>query len=851
MYMRIGCFLSTAVFCLLVSGMKWDGGEVARAAVIKVTPANVQAAIDALPASTPESSKPKSLQAIVADSATYAGDEDALDFAPGTYDDIGELVLRSPLTLRRDPSMEGDVVITGELLIHIRSKGVKVEDLTFRNLEIEKFTLLGRGESTSSRTGPIEVYLSEVTLPSFLLARKAASKTATDADRNHNYSSYTGQLTSDELMKHIGTGGVPPSGTNPSGADSWRYRGIRVLSNEKGFPMDKQGRVASYSNEKWDIHYSGQETIGDHAAHILINPRYFGAGDSCPDSENFTGIEITRNVFDGTEMTAIRSLRPSDATGSEVPVPQGSKGNCFVEVDITGNTFRNIGIADYAFLRDSDGDFITDGDGERIPDNYGDLSEYAIGLFNRVRKATISDNTIEGTTHTPIVIRDTPEGGRIAVRNNLIRPAPDEGARFPRFQEAQIEIRGTADDVKITIAGNRLLGSDDYYPYFIINFGDSSGGFRPAAGWCQDPAVPSGATIAQLETLLQPRIWRSYVPGFPYPDGSGVSLSLPPEGSPVSLTGLLNEYNGNTAQLKTNIVISHWDVVRHKRCHPTARIEIRGQKGVSVTNNDLGYGEEGSVNYAITLWEFRGSTDTTLAEFSGNNVNYYTKGVIGSFGGNAATVAAKGNYLGTRPLLTRNLNKDGVVTEPVARREGDIGPRSGMTAENPPVVPRIRSAAVSPSGRNMIVLTYGTALDGESEPAAGAFSVRYRIEDGRTRIIGVDDVEVDGSTVVLTLEGEIPSGASGLTVVYSSEDAGDSAVRSTLGGVNARDDEAVVSDSDGGGMMEPGPGEEPVSKGDGGGCVLASSGSGGVGLGVLLPVAVVGLVAFLSGRKRK
>ena len=341
MYMRIGCFLSTAVFCLLVSGIKWDGGEAARAAVIKVTPANVQATIDALPDGTPESSKPKSLQAIVADSATYVGDEDALDFAPGTYDDIGEIVLRRPLTLRKDPSMEGDVVITGELLIHIRSKGVKVEGMTFRDLEIEKFTLLGRGESTSSRTGPIEVYLSEVTLPSFLLARKAASKTATDPDRNHNYSSYTGQLTSEELANHIGTGGLAPSGTNPSGRDSWRYRGIRVLSNEKGFPMDRQGRVASYSNGKWDINYSGQETIGDHAAHILINPRYFGAEASCPDSENFTGIEITRNVFDGTEMTAIRSLLSSGASDERTDTPEvpqdDDKGNCFVEVDIMHN----------------------------------------------------------------------------------------------------------------------------------------------------------------------------------------------------------------------------------------------------------------------------------------------------------------------------------------------------------------------------------------------------------------------------------------------------------------------------------------------------------------------------------
>ena len=823
MYMRAGCFLIATVFCLLVSGM-WDGRGAARAAVIKVTPANVQAAIDALPASTPESSKPKSLQAIVADSATYVGDEDALDFAPGTYDDIGELILKRPLTLRKDPSMEGDVVITGELLIHIRSKEVKVEDLTFRNLEIEKFTLLGRGESVGSRTGPIEVYLSEITLPSFLLARKEASKTATNLDRNHDYSSYTGQLSSEELTKHI---------TDPN---TWRYRGIRTISNDKGFPMHRDGRVTSYSGEKWQIFYADQGYTEDHVAHILINPRYYGAEASCPDSENFTGIEITRNSFDGTEMTAIRSLQSSNATGD---VPQDDdKGNCFVEVDITGNTFRNIGIADYAFLRDSDGDFITDGDGKRIPDGYNELSEYAIGLFNRVRKATISDNTIEGTTHSPIAIRNTPEGGRITVRNNLIRPAPDEGARFPRFAETQIGIRGSADDVKITITGNRLLGSDDYYPYLITNFGD----FRRRAGWCRDPEVPPAATIAQLETLLQPRIWRSYVPDFPYPDGSGVRLPMPPEGPPASLTGLLNGFNGNTAQPKRNIIIGFHDVVRHKRCHPTSRIEVRSQEGVSVTNNDLGYGEEGLVGYGITLW----GAGTTLAEFSGNNLDGYIKGVIGSFNGNAATVAAKGNYLGSRPILI-NLNGNGVVTEPVARGEGDIGPRAGMTAENPPVVPRIQSAAVSPSGRNMIVLTYGTALDGESEPAAGAFSVRYRVEDGRTRIIGVDDVEVDGSTVVLTLGEEIPSGASGLTVIYSSEDAGDSAVRSTLGGVNALDDEAVVSDSDGEDMI-PSPDDGTATKG-GGGCALVSSESEGAGLVVLL-LAIFGF-ARGSGRRNK
>ena len=69
--------MSVAVFFLLV----WSGTGVALAAVIKVSPDNVQAEIDGLPEGA---TKPDSLQEIIADSDTYVGDEDAIEFAPGT-----------------------------------------------------------------------------------------------------------------------------------------------------------------------------------------------------------------------------------------------------------------------------------------------------------------------------------------------------------------------------------------------------------------------------------------------------------------------------------------------------------------------------------------------------------------------------------------------------------------------------------------------------------------------------------------------------------------------------------------------------------------------------------------------
>ena len=806
----------------------------ADAAVVKVTPSNLQAAIDALPETTPESQKPKSIQAIVDDPATYVGDEDAIEFAPGTYDDMGELVLGRPLALRKDPALDGDAVLTGELLIHIRSKGVTVEGLTFRDLEIDKVTLLRRGETADrdSLTGPIEVYLSEINIASFLLDRKA--KVAADStpindpcpdslpDCRHDYSSYTGQLSREEFTKHIS---IPAR---------YEYDPSYLIVNDKGIPMIWQGQAARYT-DKWIVEAQHQAWVGEKVAHILINPRYYGGESSCPAAENLTGIRVVRNSFEGTEFVAIRSM------SSGHPIPRSTAGSCFVEVEINGNTFRNIGVPAYAFLRDSDGDFITDDAGRRIPSGYGELNEYAIGLFNFVRKAEISDNTFEGASHNDIQVWNTPEGGRITIRNNEIRN-PSEGMFF---EKAKVSIRGTADDVKVSITGNRLLGSDDSYPYVVHSYQR----FRRRAGWCTNPVIAGDATVAQIQKDIDPRIWQSYVPGFPYPGGEGPELRMPPDGPSVKLSDLLDGWTGDyvpprgsgtghTDDPKDSVVIGPHDIVRHKRCGATTRIDIVGQKGVSVTNNDLGYGEEGFIDYAIALY----GENLTLEEFSGNNIENYVLGVIGLFDTNGAAtkVNARGNYLGSRPILS-NLNRDGLITEPIARGEGDIGPRPGMTAENPPVVPRIQSAEVT-SG-NMIVVTYRADLDEKSTPPDGAFTIRYQAEEGRFSNIRVSGVSVSGRTVTLTLASNIPSGASGLTVIYTPP-GGDAAVRSALGGVAAGEQSVTVTTGDG-----PTAPTTLARPGGDGGCALAFSGKGGVGLGVLLPLIMVAAFAFRPRRR--
>ena len=850
MSVRTGCFLIAAVFFLLVWGTTWSGTRAARAAVIKVSPANAQSSIDGLPEGTPESSRPKSLQAIMEDADTYVGDEDALEFAPGTYDDIGELIVARPLTLRKDPSMDGDAVITGELLIQIRSRDVRIEGLTFRDLEIGKVTVLADGESSAREhpsaaalTGPIELYFRDVTIPGFLLARKALSAPADRPDKDHDYSGYTGQLTRSALEEHIdGVYSHFFENRNPS-SGYLVYNPNTVVSNEDGFPVDNSGGATRWDsgNGKWDVYFVSQEWLASRLGHILINPRYYGSADSCPDSENLTGIEIVRNTFEKTQEVAVMSLRAEpESRWHGRAFPGGD--NCSVEARMTGNTFRNIGTGrDSSFIRDSEGNFITDGDGHRIPRNYLELNKYAIG-FHSVRKGEILDNTIEGTTHVPVWVAGTPEGGRITIGNNLIRSA---SGTFPavasQFAESQIQVRGNADDVKIMITGNRLLGSDEGYPYFYTEFGQ----FRRRAGWCRSPAVPRDASVEQLETLLQPRIWRSYVPNFPYPGGDGAARPMPPDAPPVKLGDVVASYSGNTPTFYPNVVVGSYDVVRHRSCHPTSRIEIRNQKGVSVTNNDLGYGEEGYVGYGIILW----GAGTALAEFDGNNFDYVEEGVIGSFAGNAARVSSKGNYLGLSPYGTSNLDREGELGEPIVRGEGDVGPRSGMTVDNPPAVPRIESAAVSSSDRKTIVLTYNVDIDEESRPTKDAFTVRYRVAQGVTGMITVDNVEVDGRVVTLTLEDEIPNGASGLTVVYSTEAAGDSAVRSPLG-ETALDGEVAVSDSPATtgeeGMVPAVPGGGTASAGGDGGCALASGGSGGIGFGAVL---LFTLAALAFGRK--
>ena len=883
-------FIGMVVLFLLVSAGSSE------AAVVKVSPANVQANIDKLPESTLDSAKPKSLQAIIADSATYAGDEDdedVIEFGGGTYDDIGELLITRPLTLRKDPAADGDAVITGELLIQIRSKEVKVEDLTFRALELGDATILRDGETNRGLTGPPhDFYFGDVTLQSFLLDRKAKASAwqasngcSSDPgtctadcpsdgslpDCKHNYRSYTGQLHETELAKHLVA----------ADAGNFEFFSQKFLSDRKtGIPKTYVGAGSRFvpATDRWDINAHDQPWLrNSFAGHILINPRWnsprWNTAPPCPATEAFTGIEITRNSFDGTEVGAVYLIAEGDWAMS-----RGAK-SCAVDIKVVGNTFRNIGVADFVYLtaRDENGlpradsagnpVFIMDENGNRIPNNNED--ETAVHLQSTARKVTISDNAIEGTSFGTLRFRrGVADGAEITISNNLIRAFTSGGNQY---EDSLVHIDGAKEDTKITISGNRLFASDSNPVYTTVLYN----GFFRRAKWCNysdDPAViTDSTTIAQLDRFLRPVIAQSYVPSFPYPplssgdvvDADEGETQGPARATPVRLTELArssatvgdfdyDHADGDDGVLRSpDIMIFKSDIVLYKGCKRRIGIFLEGHEDtkISLVDNDIGYGDGAAlIDNAIELWGVGGGSAPGFEAFSGNNIDNYAKNLVG--GPFSGSLAVKGNYIGPRPRVPSSVTLvlAGELLEPIAREDGAIGPRAGMNADSRPKAPRIASASVSPTARNMIVVTYNTNLVAESVPPATAFTVQYRSEGSqRIEVINASRVSVSGMTVTLTLAKEIPSGASGVTVVYTAPD-GDAAVRSRLGSVSAGNQRSPVTTGDDG---DPSPPVDQPRGGGDGGCALASSESGGVGLGTLLFLTVVVSFAFTAGRKRR
>ena len=285
-------------------------------------------------------------------------------------------------------------------------------------------------------------------------------------------------------------------------------------------------------------------------------------------------------------------------------------------------------------------------------------------------------------------------------------------------------------------------------------------------------------------------------------------------------------------------------------CFELGRIKVYNQAGVSVTNNDLGYYAEDTTENRGDVIDFGiviDGTDTKLAAFSGNNVDRFIENSIKN---NGASFSVAGNYLSPR---TPRISGEVTGRDELLTAASEAGMRGVLSQE---VMPDTTAPMLTESGEDgpmldgkMLTLTFVDAgmLDEDAVPSKDAFSVMVS-SGGRNVIYDVMSVNVEGMTVVLTLEDTIDA-TTGITVSYTKPGSGD-VLMDTVGNEVASFSNVAVT-------VEPMEPEEPMmptrpaaSTGGGdGGCALASAGSAGAGMGMLLPM-LAGL-AFILGRKAR
>ena len=885
MYMRTGYFLIAAVFCFLVSGM-WDGGKDAGAAVISVTPANVKAAADRAndnkAAGAPDV---KNIQQILNDDATYVGDEDILDFAPGEYKDAGELLITRAITLRKDPDADGKVMFTGKVLINIKTDDVTVQGLEFMDVTVpDAVTMTVDRDQNTAGDQPLVYGFPGKTIKEML------DEDGFDVDDQELGSAYLdprlgGRSSAYNWVDLPFVTVVDPASTTDNGRVANRLTGVRIAG----------GRTDGTENASPE--YAIQDSVLAGRAKGVLGVIWVDSsavGASCkmstadPPAElpQIKGVVITNNVFNGTETAGVRA-----GSMKSLLVRDGGLQSCRVQLDIIGNTFSNIGgTGGFVKVRDEGTNLpdVTDEDGNKIaePGNVAPAISVTSPAGTGDAKTRILSNTITGGLGDGIELRWTPPGQKVDIKNNLLIDTPLDGITVIGSGFAATD---TTTDISVT--GNKIVGtSNNRYltVYAFTGLVDLNTVFYgrhltrtvglfsndPSAysftkgtgntGGCVGDAIPIGNSQESVEARralverIKAELWRSPIPqtyGYAVKFPRGIKF-LPAWSSEVSdvfvTTGF--RYAPYVASLPppANSNFSGRSAVYRiaaDECYDLARIKVYDQAGVSITGNDLGYNPPETpekrfdfIDYGIVI---AGATaGMKLKALSGNNIDFAT---VNSIKNGGASLSVAGNYFGPREpqfggtgtVTGRDDASDSPLETMAGPRDADINPDTAA-----PVLAMSGDDAPMVDGTTL-TLTFDENLDGESEPTAGAFTVRYRIEEGRTGIIGVDDVEVEGMEVTLTLEETVDPGTTGITVSYTKPAS--NALADMSGNEIAGFSDVRVNVAS---TPPPGPGPAAMPSSDDGGCALASSESEGAGLAVLL-LAIFGFAVGSGGRNKK
>ena len=873
-------FFITGVLFLFVFAMTLAGRGLAEAAVISVTPANVKAAADRANANKAEGAADiDDIQDILAADATYVGDEDILNFAPGEYKDAGELLITRAITLRKDPDADGKVMFTGKVLINIKADDVVVEGLEFMNVTVpDAVTMTVDRDQSTTGDQPLVYGFPGKTIKQMFAAEGFANLDTVEFTRLSGDS-----IRAPYLVRLSATGNihdwldlpfvtvVDPDDDDNNGKvakrnDGTPIAGARTPNTEVASPVYNVDASVVAAKAKGVLGVIWVDSVPDDGTCEMTTS---ATPSQLPEIK---GVVIRNNVFNGTDIAGVRA-------GNMKNVVTDGTVSCMVQLDIIGNTFSNIGgTGGFVKVRNEGTNLpdVTDEDGNKIAElgNVAPAISVARPAGTSDAKTRILSNTINGGLADGIELRWTPLGQKVDIKNNLLINTPLDGitvigsgfATTDTTTDINImgnKIVGTSNNRYITI--NQALGTYTNPILYGRHFTAGSGGgttgpnvytlFDPSAlGSCVD-AVSSPSDVAEDRRSRLERVklevWRVPIPetysyAAKFPRGAKFLPAYRPMGTTgLAATGSWYFESGTDANRR----IGRSAVMRMAadECFDLARIKVYNQAGVSITGNDLGYNPPDTpdkrfdvIDYGIVI---AGATTMKLKALSGNNIDYATESSIKNGG---ASLSVARNYFGPRePQFTGTVTgRDDVSDSPLETMAGpmdaDINPDTAA-----PVLTTSGDDAPMVDGTTL-TLTFDENLDGESVPAESAFRVVgvSSTRAGSRTLYTVDDVGVAGMKVTLTLGETVDPGTTGITVTYTkpASNALADASGNEIAGFSNRVNVASTPPVD-----PAGPAAMPSS--DDGGCALASAGSAGTGMSImLLPLMLAGLAFVLRRR---
>ena len=557
---------------------------------------------------------------------------------------------------------------------------------------------------------------------------------------------------------------------------------------------------------------------------------------------------------------------------------------CGVQLEVVGNEFTNVG-GNGPFLKNSRGVDFTDAGGNKIA-GLGN-SEAAVNFFNAgstgtgddVVSSKITDNTIVGGTYDAIVVAGTRKDAKVEISYNDIKDSVLNGINIVARTDDAGRAAATAD---ITVEGNRIWGSSTnrflnipFQPRVLNANGIVRNCLSNNCVQNKFYLLGSGANFIDQETLscvdsvdertqarviraIEPEVWKSAVPDFPFPD-SGAPKSILTDNLNPNTKDEANRFRSiRSTTVNSNSIAKH-DLIRYRadECFDLGRIRVDGQRGVTIRNNDLGYVEDesdasvslmASPDNGVVVKRANSPAGVPLKAFTGNNITFYRDYAVLNTG---TVFSAKDNYLGVPDgyrfsNVNEVNNNGGVPFEESDQRM--IGPREQfamMPDEEPPalVTSGDGAPAVNESGTTL-TLTFNDMLRATSTPATA-----FQVWAGTSTMLSVKSVRISGSTVVLTLGSAARQGET-ITVTYTKPDSNpitDDAGLELDSFRSAAVRNGSTATADPGDSDDPDD-SRPAAASTDGGCALASAGSG-VDLGAL--VLLLGSLSFAFGLGRK